>query len=96
MRSHHVGNRLSFRDLALRFYAGLTPDSSPEAWHIFYFYFLVNRNSSDLMGNPSEKTGNPSEEFGLPQALKRGELKRKGARLRKIGMFLQGMEEKAF
>ena len=92
MRSHHVGNRLSFRDLALIFYAGLTPDSSLEAWHIF----LINRNSSDLMGNPSEKTGNPSQEFGLPQALKRGEFKRKGARLRKIGMFLQGMEEKSF
>ena len=49
------------------------------------FFILVNRNSSDLMGNPSEKTGNPTQEFGLPQALKRGELKRKGARLRKIG-----------
>ena len=92
MRSHHVGNRLSFRDIALRFYACLTPDSSLEAWHIFF----INRNSSDLMQNPNKKIGNPSHEVRLPQDLKRGELKRKGACLRKIRMFCKGQKNKAF
>ena len=61
------------------------------------FSILVNRNNTDLMGNPSKKTGNPSHEFGLPQALKRGELKRKGTRLRKIGRcFCKGWKKKLF